>query len=131
MSRTIDLAGRVALITGGGAGLGVTEAGATRAGFTVLRLPLEIKDLFREWLEENRPDRASRVMSLVRQSRGGRDYDARWGSRMVGSGAVAELLKARFAVAVRKYGLNRQSRTADLSQFKVPATSGGQMDLFG
>ena len=97
----------------------------------VLRLPLEIKDLFREWLEENRPDRASRVMSLVRQSRGGRDYDARWGSRMVGSGPVAELLKARFSAAVRKLGLNQQSREADLSQFKVPVTSGGQMDLFG
>ena len=107
------------------------KAGARGAGYVTLRLPLEIKDLFREWLEENRPDRASRVMSLVRQSRGGKDYDPRWGSRMVGSGPVAELLKARFGVAVRKFGLNQQSRGADLTQFKVPVRQGGQMDLFG
>jgi len=107
------------------------KAGAKGAGYVTLRLPLEIKDLFREWLEENRPDRAARVMSLVRQSRGGKDYDPRWGSRMVGSGPVAELLKARFSVAVRKYGLNQQSLGADVSQFKVPARAGWQMDLFG
>ncbi len=106
-------------------------AGAQSAGYVTLRLPLEIKDLFREWLEEARPDRAKRVMSLIRQSRGGLDYDARWGSRMVGTGPVAEILRARFQAAVKRYGLNRERRPADLSQFRVPVKTGGQMDLFG
>src|SRR5436190_2935701 len=106
------------------------KAGATAAMYVTLRLPLEIKDLFREWLEEARPDRASRVMSLVRQARGGMDYDARWGSRMVGSGPVAALIAARFGVAVKKFGLNRQERTTDLSQFKVPEKAGDQLTLF-
>src|SRR5205085_6139840 len=77
------------------------KAGARAAGYVTLRLPLEIKDLFREWLAEARPDRAQRVMSLIRQVRGGMDYDARWGSRMVGSGPVAALIAARFGVAVK------------------------------
>ncbi|MDB5453893.1 MAG: Radical domain protein [Caulobacteraceae bacterium] len=106
------------------------KAGATAAMYVTLRLPLEIKDLFREWLAEARPDRAQRVMSLVRQSRGGLDYDARWGSRMTGTGPVAALIAARFGVAVKKYGLNRQERTTDLSQFKVPPKAGDQMSLF-
>ena len=96
-----------------------------------LRLPLEIKDLFREWLEEARPDRARRVMSLVRQSRGGLDYDPRWGTRMVGTGPLADLMKARFAVAVKKHGLLKPNVPVDLTQFKVPVRAGGQMDLFG
>src|SRR3984957_12772694 len=83
------------------------EAGAVQAHFTVLRLPLEIKDLFREWLEAERPDRARRVMSLVRQMRGGRDYDPEWGKRMRGEGPVAELIATRFRLAVRKFGLDR------------------------
>ena len=98
--------------------------------YVTLRLPLEIKDLFREWLAEARPDRAQRVMSLIRQVRGGMDYDARWGSRMVGSGPVAALIAARFGVAVKKLGLNRQERTTDLSQFKVPEKAGDQLTLF-
>jgi DNA repair photolyase len=106
------------------------KAGATAAMFVTLRLPLEIKDLFREWLAEARPDRASRVMSLIRQTRGGADYDARWGSRMVGSGPVAALISARFAAATRKYGLNKTDRPADLSQFRVPPKAGDQMSLF-
>ena len=60
----------------------------------VLRLPLEIKDLFREWLEAARPDRAARVMSLVRQMRHGKDYDLRWGERMKGDGPIADLISA-------------------------------------
>jgi DNA repair photolyase len=107
------------------------KAGATGAGYVTLRLPLEIKDLFREWLEDARPDRAKRVMSLVRQARGGLDYDARWGSRMTGSGPVADLLRARFAVAVKKHGLNKRTRSADLTQFRAPPKTGDQLGLFG
>ena len=73
-----------------------TEAGATRAGFTVLRLPLEIKDLFDEWLRANRPDRAEKVLSLIRQMRGGALYQAEFGLRMKGEGPIAQLLSARF-----------------------------------
>ncbi len=97
----------------------------------VLRLPLEIKDLFREWLEAARPDRAARVMSLVRQMRHGRDYDMRWGERMKGDGPIAELIGARFAAAKRRYGLNGARAPLDMSQFKVPTKKGDQLELFG
>ncbi|HZZ88045.1 MAG TPA: PA0069 family radical SAM protein [Caulobacteraceae bacterium] len=106
------------------------EAGATGAGYVVLRLPLEIKDLFREWLEAARPDRAARVMSLVRQMRHGRDYDMKWGERMKGDGPIAELLSARFAAARRRYGLDAERRALDLSRFSAPAKAGDQMELF-
>lgn len=106
------------------------KAGAVAAMYVTLRLPLEIKDLFREWLEEARPDRAGRVMSLIRQVRGGLDYDARWGSRMVGTGPVAAMIASRFGLAVKKYGLNQMRRPADLSQFKVPEKAGDQLSLF-
>src|SRR5690606_1792432 len=72
------------------------KAGAVGAGYVALRLPLEIKDLFREWLETDHPDRAGRVMSLVRQMRGGRDYDMNWGTRMTGEGPIADLMGQRF-----------------------------------
>jgi len=107
------------------------EAGATSAGYVVLRLPLEIKDLFREWLQAARPDRASRVMSLVRQMRHGKDYDTKWGERMKGDGPIAEIIGARFAAAKRRYGLDRVRTPMDLSQFKVPAKKGDQLELFG
>ena len=107
------------------------EAGAVRAGYVVLRLPLEIKDLFREWLEAARPDRASRVMSLVRQMRHGRDYDMRWGERMKGDGPIAEIIGARFAAAKRRYGLDRVIPPLDLTQFKVPTKPTDQLELFG
>jgi DNA repair photolyase len=107
------------------------EAGARSAGYVVLRLPLEIKDLFREWLEAARPDRASRVMSLVRQMRHGRDYDLRWGERMKGDGPIAELIAARFAAASRRNGLDKPIPPLDLTQFRVPQKAGDQLDLFG
>jgi DNA repair photolyase len=105
-------------------------AGATGAGYVALRLPLEIKDLFQEWLAEARPDRAARVMSLVRQSRGGRDYDPQWGSRMRGTGPVADLISARFHGAVKRLGLNQVERRRDVSQFRVPPRAGDQLNLF-
>ena len=106
------------------------KAGATAAMYVTLRLPREIKDLFREWLEEARPDRAARVMSLIRQARGGLDYDAQWGSRMRGTGPVADMLAARFNVAVKKLGLNRGDRPVASHLFKVPPRTGDQLSLF-
>ena len=96
------------------------EAGATRAGFTVLRLPLEIKDLFDEWLRANRPDRAERVLSLIRQMRGGALYQAEFGLRMKGEGPIAQLLGARFQAAVKRLGLNKIRYRLDTLRFAVP-----------
>ena len=107
------------------------KAGATRAMYVTLRLPLEIKDLFREWLADARPDRAARVMSLIRQTRGGKDYDADWSQRMKGTGPVAELIGARFKAAVKRYGLDTPLRLLDEAQFRVPADARPQLELFG
>jgi DNA repair photolyase len=96
------------------------EAGAQRAGFTVLRLPLEIKDLFQEWLRQHRPDRAERVLSLIRQMRGGALYQSGFGQRMRGEGPIAELLAARFAAAVKRLDLNRIRYRLDAGRFRVP-----------
>ena len=106
-------------------------AGARGAGYVALRLPLEIKDLFREWLETDHPDRAGRVMSLVRQMRGGKDYDSQWGKRMRGEGPIADLLSKRFAAAKKRYGLEFRFDGMDLTQFRVPPKAGDQIDLFG
>lgn len=106
-------------------------AGATGAGYVALRLPLEIKDLFREWLESDHPNRARRVMSLVRQMRGGKDYDAQWGSRMRGQGPIADLMSARFKAARKRYGLDAPRRATDTSGFRIPPIAGDQIDLFG
>ena len=107
------------------------KAGATRAMYVTLRLPLEIKDLFREWLADARPDRAARVMSLIRQTRGGKDYDADWSQRMKGTGPVAELMGARFKAAVKRYGLDAPLRPLDETQFRIPADARPQLELFG
>jgi DNA repair photolyase len=106
-------------------------AGALSAGYVALRLPREIKDLFAEWLATRRPDRAERVMSLVRQMRGGKDYDPEWGKRMKGEGPIAEMLAQRFKVAKRRHGLDRVLPPLDLTQFRVPPRAGDQLDLFG
>jgi DNA repair photolyase len=106
------------------------EAGARSAGYVLLRLPLEIKDLFREWLEVNAPDRAKHVMTLVRSMRGGKDYDPNWNTRMKGTGPYAEMMARRFHMAVRRLGLNEPSRPLDLGQFRRPPRSGDQLALF-
>ena len=100
-----------------------TKAGATRAGFTVLRLPLEIKELFEEWLRANRPDRAERVLSLVRQMRGGALYQAEFGTRMKGEGPIAQLLAARFQAGVKRLGLNKIRYRLDTLRFAVPESA--------
>jgi DNA repair photolyase len=83
------------------------DAGASWAAYVVLRLPYEVKDLFREWLAQHYPDRAQRVMSIVQSLRGGHDNDPRFHSRMRGTGPFAQLLHARFQLACRRRGLGR------------------------
>ncbi len=107
------------------------QAGARSAGYVVLRLPREIKDLFREWLETDHPDRARKVMSLVRQMRGGKDYDAEWGQRMRGEGPLAELISRRFAMAKKRLGLDTPMPRLETGLFRVPGRLGAQLDLFG
>ena len=106
-------------------------AGATAAGYTALRLPLEIKDLFTEWLEAHAPGRAQHVLELVRTMRGGELYDSSWGERMRGTGPYAELLRRRFQVARKRLGLDRASARwdFDLTLFKPPPRAGDQLTL--
>src|SRR4051812_34062206 len=94
------------------------EAGAVSAGYVLLRLPLEIKDLFREWLETHVPDKAKHVMNLVRSMRGGKDYDSNWNTRMTGTGAYAQLMAQRFHIATRRLGLNEKRVPLDSGQFR-------------
>lgn len=100
------------------------EAGAERAGYIVLRLPHEIKDLFREWLAVHAPDRAKRVMALVRSMRNGADYDAEWGTRMKGEGALAQLLADRFRLVCARLGFATGRSPLDVSQFRRPFSAG-------
>ncbi|MBY0563478.1 MAG: PA0069 family radical SAM protein [Hyphomonadaceae bacterium] len=104
------------------------KAGAGAAGYVVLRLPHEIKDLFREWLHAHFPDRAARVMALVRAMRGGRDYDPQWSKRQKGTGVYAQLIADRFATACRRLNLNKPRLPLDCTQFRNPNSAQG--DLF-
>ena len=96
------------------------QAGAARAAYILLRLPHEIKDLFREWLSTHFPLQADRVMHRISTMRAGRDNDPRFGSRMRGTGIHADLLKRRFDLAVRRLGLNRTVAALSLDHFRVP-----------
>jgi len=107
----------------------VAAANATSAGYVLLRLPLEIKDLFEEWLAAHFPDRQGRVMSLIRQTRDGAAYRAQWGKRMSGTGPYAELLKQRFALALKRNGLTRRKLGLDTSRFRPPPAAGDQLSL--
>ena len=106
------------------------DSGARSAGYVLLRLPLEIKDLFREWLETNTPDRAKHVMALVRSMRGGKDYDSNWNSRMTGTGPYAQMMARRFHMAVKRLGLNLPNAPLATHKFKRPARAGDQLALF-
>jgi DNA repair photolyase len=106
------------------------EAGARGAGYVALRLPLEIADLFQEWLATDQPGRAAKVMSLMRQMRGGKIYESEWRTRMKGTGPIADLLAQRFKAAQRRYGLDRPQAGLDLTRFRVPPQAGDQIDLF-
>jgi DNA repair photolyase len=105
------------------------QAGARSAGYVLLRLPHEVRQLFRDWLEQQLPLRAAHVMSLIQQARGGRDNDPRFGARMRGEGPWAAMLRARFLQACRRFGLN-SARTAELDTraFRPPGGS-GQLEL--
>jgi DNA repair photolyase len=105
-------------------------AGAQWAGYVLLRLPYEIKDLFREWLEQHYPQRAAHVMSLIRDMRGGRDNDPQFGTRMRGTGPYAQLLRERFRIACRRLGLNSAGRTPlNTTLFRAPTPPGAQLRL--
>jgi DNA repair photolyase len=106
------------------------QVGVRSAGYVLLRLPYEIKDLFREWLEEHYPQRAPHVMSVIRDMRGGRDNDARFGSRMRGTGPYAELLRSRFRLACRRLNLNSAPRgPLNTALFSPPRPAGSQLHL--
>ena len=108
-------------------------AGASQAGYILLRLPHEVADLFKEWLATHYPERASHVISLIRQASGGRDYDSRFGHRQRGQGAYADMIKQRFNTACVRYGLGsgRQDRRQDLdcSRFQPPGQHQLQLQL--
>ncbi|MEQ1888136.1 MAG: PA0069 family radical SAM protein [Alphaproteobacteria bacterium] len=106
------------------------KAGALSAGFVMLRLPLEIKTLFREWLVQEFPDRADKVMALVQDMRGGKDYEAAFHTRMRGRGPYADMIAARFQIAVRRIGFGATIPKLDITQFRPPPRPGDQMDLF-
>ena len=100
-------------------------AGASRAFSVVLRLPWEVNPLFQQWLSQHFPERAARIMARVREMRGGRDNDARFGSRMTGQGVWAQLLRQRLNKACARLGLNRERIELDLAQFKPPTSANG------
>src|ERR1700759_188043 len=104
-------------------------AGARSAGYVLLRLPLEIKDLFREWLETQVPGRAKHVMALVRSMRGGKDYDSQWNQRMRGTGAYGAVMARRFHLAVKKRGLTQPHRPLAINSFRRPPRIGDQLSL--
>jgi DNA repair photolyase len=104
--------------------------GVFGAGYVMLRLPLEVRDLFREWLIANYPDRYRHVFKLVREMRGGKDYDSTWGRRMKGSGPYAWMIGRRFEVACEKLGLNEEKAKLTTEHFRPPRPSAVQLDLF-
>ena len=115
------------------------DAGATAAGYTVLRLPWEINPLFQEWLQTHFPERAERVMNRIRDMRGGKDYDANFATRMRGEGLWADMIRQRFMKGLKRYSLDKSRRYGELdcSRFRKPLSipvkenSNGQMDIFG
>lgn len=107
----------------------VREAGALSAGYVVLRLPHEVKDLFRDWLQQHYPLKAAHVMNRLRDLRGGRDYDARFGERMRGTGVFAELIRKRFDSACARLDFPGLP-DFDTAQFRPPHKRGPQMVLF-
>src|SRR6266850_2288931 len=104
-------------------------AGARMAGYTPLRLPWEVKDLFKNWLEQHVPLKAAHIMARIRDMRGGRENDPRFGSRMTGEGQFAELLRSRFGVACKRLGLNADKRS-EVETAKFWRPPGPQGSLF-
>jgi DNA repair photolyase len=106
------------------------EAGAVSAGYVLMRLPLEIKDLFGQWLEAYAPLKAKHVLAMVRETRDGRLNDAAFGRRLRGTGPYAELIAQRFRLACARLGLNENDRRLDCTRFHVPPAPGDQLRLF-
>ncbi|MDR6954573.1 DNA repair photolyase [Ancylobacter sp. 3268] len=106
-------------------------AGAGEAGYVMLRLPLEIRDLFKEWLLANFPDRYRHVLSLVKELHGGKEYDAAFGQRMTGSGPYAWTVARRFELATQRLELNRRSVRLTTRHFRRRPQKGEQLSLFG
>jgi DNA repair photolyase len=104
--------------------------GVSGAGYVMLRLPLEVRDLFREWLMANYPDRYRHVFKLIREMRGGKDYDSTWGKRMKGSGPYAWMIGRRFEVACEKLRLNVDRAKLATEHFRPPRPGAVQLDLF-
>ena len=108
----------------------VAEAGAQSAGYVMLRLPHELKTLFEDWLQTHYPLKAGHVMKVIRELRGGKEYDSTFGERMTGSGEFARLIQQRFRLACKKAGLNHSHPRLDCSLFELPAKAGDQLALF-
>ena len=106
------------------------ENGAQSAAYILVRLPHEVKTLFAKWLEQHFPQRATHVMSIIRQMRGGKDNDPNFVSRMRGEGEFAALLEQRFRKACARLGLNQERHALDASQFRVPQQANAQLSLF-
>src|SRR6266540_6197465 len=104
--------------------------GVKEAGYVLLRLPLEVRDLFREWLMANFPDRYRHVFKLIRETRGGKDYDSTFGKRMTGGGPVAWMIGRRFELACDKLGLNKTRTKLTTEHFSPPRSGPKQLDLF-
>ena len=104
--------------------------GAQWAGMVLLRLPGEVREIFREWLLRHYPDRLKHLMSLVRDTRGGKDYNSAWGERMVGEGAYATLMQQRMAKAKERFGLDKKFPALRIDLFMPPRVDDGQMSLF-
>ncbi len=105
------------------------QAGAREAGYVMLRLPLEVSPLFKDWLLRHYPDRFRHVMSLVRSMRGGKDYDSEWGKRMKGSGPYAWQIGRRFELAAKRLGLNLDRQRLRTDLFKSPHAKAEQLVL--
>ena len=105
-------------------------AGARDAGYVLLRLPLEVAGIFKEFLEREYPDRANHVISVLRTMRGGKDYDAEWGKRMKGDGPYAWQIGRRFEIAAKRLGLNREWAPLRTDLFMPPGGKGRQLNLF-
>ena len=108
----------------------VAAAGVRHAGYVLLRLPLEVRDLFREWLMTNFPDRYRHVFKLIRDMRGGKDYDSTFGTRMTGTGPIAWMIGRRFEVACERLGFNVTSTRTTTEHFVRPRPASEQLDLF-
>ena len=110
--------------------LAAKKEGVQSAGYILLRLPLEVSELFQQWLNEHYPLKAEHVMTRVRDTRSGRDYDSRFGTRMHGTGEFAGMIAQRFALASKKLALNSHENSLNCGDFQIPLRNGDQLRLF-